>query len=325
MLGWELIQSEQPEIAHFLSQSYQKDRLLHAYIFEGPQGVKKLETAKMVAKMLLCESEEKVCHTCRHCQLIDAETHANVSIIRKDGQSIKKEQIQLLQAEFSKTAVENSAKLYIIEDADKMSVSAANSLLKFLEEPAANTYALLLTLNKQKLLPTIRSRAVTLTFKALSQAALTQKYEEAGVTTYAPLLATLTQNIDEGVALAKTEEFMSLVTFTLKTIVSLTKKSMDPTILIAQENTLLKEKEHQILYLKLLMIYFEDILNVHLQKDNLRFKAHEQALIQSAKLIDSIQCIHNIQLLLETEKRIVGNANVLLSFDQMFYKMKGGK
>ncbi len=324
MLGWETIECEQPEVVRFLTNSYLKDRLMHAYIFEGPEGVKKLETAKLVAKMLLCESLEKVCHSCRDCQLIESNLHANVSIVQPDGQSIKKEQIKSLQTEFSKAAVENNAKIYIIDDADKMSVSAANSLLKFLEEPGMNTYAILLTQNKQKLLPTIRSRAVSVTFKSLTPEALIKKYEEAGVTSYAPLVATLTQNISEGVELAQLETFKSLVDLVIKTVESIVKRSIDPSVLVSQESALLKEKSQQLLYLKLLMIYFEDVLRLKLQKEEIRYINHKQMLLSSAKQLDETHCIHNIQVILETERRIVTNANVLLSLDQMFYKMKGG-
>ena len=63
--------------------------------------------------------------------MIDQEGHVNVYVIRKEGNNIKKEQIQTLQSEFSKMAAEDSAKIYIIEDADKMSVSAANRFIKF--------------------------------------------------------------------------------------------------------------------------------------------------------------------------------------------------
>ena len=114
MRGFEKIQDRQSEVVRFLVNSYRKNRLVHAYILEGAKGVGKLFVAKNFAKMLLCESEDKICGTCRSCQMIENEGHVNVYVIRPEGNSIKKEQIQTLQSEFSKMAAENCAKIYII-------------------------------------------------------------------------------------------------------------------------------------------------------------------------------------------------------------------
>ena len=80
-----------------------------------------------------------------NCKRISSGNHPDVHLIERDGLSIKKEQIKSLQEEFSKKSVEANRKVYMIADADKMSVGAANSLLKFLEEPAADTVAILMT------------------------------------------------------------------------------------------------------------------------------------------------------------------------------------
>ncbi|MFG5456460.1 DNA polymerase III subunit delta', partial [Enterococcus faecalis] len=76
------------------------------------------------------------CESCRNCQRIESGNHPDVHVVHPDGLSIKKGQIQALQEEFSKTGLESHKKLYIISHADQMTVNAANSLLKFLEEPS---------------------------------------------------------------------------------------------------------------------------------------------------------------------------------------------
>ena len=323
MRGFDSVQTEQQEVVRFLVNSYQKNRLLHAYIFEGAQGTKKLETAKLVAKMLLCESDEPICHSCRACTLIENQMHANVSIVQKEGQTIKKEQITALQHEFSKTAIENKAKIYIIDEADKMSVSAANSLLKFLEEPSANTYAILLTSNKQNLLPTIRSRAVTVTFKSLSKTLLAKKYEEAGVK-IPYLAAALTQNLDEGIELVSSDEFNNLLSVTVETLENLSRNGLDPSIIVSRNSTQLKEKEHQLLYLRLLMIFFEDVLQTHLTQEIKYFKQQEDLVRNCTKIFSSNQCLTIMTSLLEAQKKLMKNINFLLCIDELFYQMKGG-
>lgn len=325
MRGWEQIKTRQSEVVRFLVNSYRKNRLVHAYILEGAKGVGKLSVAKNFAKMLLCESEDKICGTCRSCQMIDQEGHVNVYVIRKEGNNIKKEQIQTLQSEFSKMAAEDSAKIYIIEDADKMSVSAANSLLKFLEEPMKNTYALLLTENKQMLLPTIRSRAVVLSFKSLSQEELINQYVEAGIHQYASIVAALTQNLEEGILLAQSKRLASLVDLVLKTEDCFVKTKLDPSILLMQHQELFKEKESQFLYLKLLMIYYEDVLRLKLgQTDQLAFRVYSSSLSASEQCNTMTSCLNKLRAMLEAEKRLIANANLMLCFDQLFLQMRGG-
>lgn len=325
MKGWEKIEDRQPEVVRFLSNSYQKNRLVHAYILEGSKGVGKLFVAKNFAKMVLCESNDKICGTCRHCLMVEDEGHVNVYYIRPDGNSIKKEQIQHLQTEFSKMAAENCAKIYIIEDADKMSTSAANSLLKFLEEPMANTYAIMLTDNKQKLLPTIRSRAVVLSFKSLSNEDLTQKFVEAGLKQHAAIVSALTQNIDEGMVLAQSEQFAELINLVLKTEECFIKTKFDPSILLTQNNQLIKDKESQLLYLKLLMIYYEDVLRMKVGKTNdLRYRLYTASLAASEQAHSTAVCLKKLRALMDAEKHLMANANVSLCFDQLFLEMKGG-
>ena len=325
MRGFEKIQDRQSEVVRFLVNSYRKNRLVHAYILEGAKGVGKLFVAKNFAKMLLCESEDKICGTCRSCQMIENEGHVNVYVIRPEGNSIKKEQIQTLQSEFSKMAAEDCAKIYIIEDADKMSVSAANSLLKFLEEPMSNTYALLLTENKQMLLPTIRSRAVILSFKSLPHEELIKQYCEAGVNQYAAIVAALTQNLDEGIELAQSERWVALIELLLKTEDCFVKTKLDPSILFAQHQDLFKEKDSQLLYLKLFMIYYEDVLRMKLGKtEHLAFRMYPSSLAASEQVNTTTSCLNKLRALLEAEKRLMANANVMLCFDQLFIEMRGG-
>lgn len=323
--GWERFLEDQSKITRFIVNSYLNNRLVHAYILEGAKGIGKLSFAKNFAKMLLCESDDRICGSCRSCQLIESEKHVNVYMIRPEGNSIKKEQIQALQAEFSKKAAENAPKVYIIEDAEKMSVSAANSLLKFLEEPMKNTYALLLTENKEMLLPTIRSRAVVLTFTPMSREKLIEQYKSVGIHQYASILASLTQSLNEGIRWSESEQFSSVVSLVLKTEECLLKMKMDPSIILIQNPEIFKNREFQLLYLNLLIIYYKDVLKIKLGKnDDLSFEAYKTSLCESSEVNTISDCLRKIQIILDTEKRLRANANVVLCFDQLFLRMKGG-
>ena len=320
MKGWEQIKERQADIVKFLTNSYQKDRLVHAYILEGAKGVGKLSVAKNFAKMLLCESQEKICGNCRHCKMIENDGHVNVFHIVADGKTIKKEQIAFLQTEFSKVAAEDGAKVYIIEDADKMSLSAANSLLKSLEEPSAATYVLLLTQNKEKLLPTIRSRSVLLPFKKLGMKELIEQYKEVGINQYAEIVAALTQNVAEARALSESTLFTSLMELVLQAEAL----NLDASILIAKNQELFKKPEAALLYLKLYMIYYQDVLNMKLGKtQNLCYHLNLESLKTSEKVNSVSDCTKKLTKLMQAENKILANANTLLCLEQLFLEMKG--
>ena len=95
--------------------------------------------------------------------LIDNNAFSDFIIIEPDGSWIKKEQILELKEKFMTKSFNNNPRIYLIKDADKLNKFAANSLLKFLEEPEGNIIAVLMTENRYKVLETIRSRCLLYT------------------------------------------------------------------------------------------------------------------------------------------------------------------
>lgn len=141
----------------FLEKSYHENRLVHAYLFFGGDSHQMNQIAREFAKLIM-DADEVVSN------LIDQSEHANVINISPDGKNIKKEQITFLKTEITKKSLENKAKIYIIDSAHQMSISATNSLLKFLEEPAPDVHIILIAPAKELLLDTIISRCVALNF-----------------------------------------------------------------------------------------------------------------------------------------------------------------
>lgn len=92
------------------------------------------------------------------CNLIDNNSYSDYIVIEPDGSWIKKEQILEVKEKFKMTSFENTPRIYLIKDADKLNKYAANSLLKFLEEPEGNVIAILETSNRYKVIETLRSR-----------------------------------------------------------------------------------------------------------------------------------------------------------------------
>lgn len=140
----------------------------HAYLFEVDDILKMFPMIIAFAKMIICKNHytnNNECNNCNICHLIDKNYYQDLLIIEPDGISIKKEQIQIIQRQFSLKSTNNTNQIYIIKQADKMNLSAANSLLKFLEEPVEGIYAILITENRKQMLPTILSRVNLITLK----------------------------------------------------------------------------------------------------------------------------------------------------------------
>lgn len=145
-------------------------RLSHAYIIEGAEGSGRLTLARAIASVLCCEKEEVPCFSCNACKKVISGTHQDVKeVIHLDKASpIKIDTIrELIQDAYIKPG-ENDRKIFIIENAQQMGIPAQNALLQVFEEPPRNVVFFLLTTNRNLLLATLKSRAITVKTEKLS-------------------------------------------------------------------------------------------------------------------------------------------------------------
>lgn len=135
-------------------------RLAHAYIVEAPPRLGGLAFVEALRKLLLCSGEHPPCGACKGCRALAAGAHPDAFSIAPESKSrvITVEQVRGLTGRLARTASEGGWKIGVIVDADRMNTSAANALLKTLEEPAGRTLLLLVTGAPQALLSTVRSR-----------------------------------------------------------------------------------------------------------------------------------------------------------------------
>jgi DNA polymerase III subunit delta' len=159
-------------------------RIPHSLLFAGDEGVGKRQFALELAKSLLCATPEgtgEACGACPSCRRADTFTypksddkdaykrvifsdHPDVGTIIPYNRSILVDSVRHLEAEANFRPYEAGARIFIVDDVDKMNPSASNALLKTLEEPPETTYIFLITSRPDSLLPTIRSRCQTLRF-----------------------------------------------------------------------------------------------------------------------------------------------------------------
>jgi len=152
------------------------DKAGHAYIFTGPKGIGKYKTALSFASALLCdEFENDSCGKCKNCNLSFGGAHPDLKAedYSKDADGKEKASISVEAIRGFKTDVYlkpfySKRKIYILDNADKLTVEAQNALLKIFEEPPSYTTVILICHNISKILPTIISRAVLIKFSALT-------------------------------------------------------------------------------------------------------------------------------------------------------------
>lgn len=155
----------------------------HAYVFSGPPGSGQMNMAQIFAKALFCERQtDDACGECLSCRKVEHGNHPDLHIVEPDGATIKIDQIRGLQRIFSYKSESSNPKVYIIRQADTMTVQAANSLLKFLEEPQIPVVGILISENGQALLPTIQSRTQQIPFHALQPEVMMQALIGEGYT-----------------------------------------------------------------------------------------------------------------------------------------------
>ena len=130
--------------------------MTHAWLFTGPPGSGRSSAAVAFACALICGSDG--CGTCSDCRAAKAGTHADVEIIRTEGLSIKIEEIRELLTRVAWAPAMGGWRVVVMEDADRLTESAANALLKAIEEPGNRTVWLLCAPTLHDVLPTIRSR-----------------------------------------------------------------------------------------------------------------------------------------------------------------------
>ena len=327
---WEQLEELQPTVLRMIKNSLLKNRVAHAYLLEGMRGTGKREIGFLFTKSLFCTDPlegYRPCESCHNCRRINHGNHPDVHIIEPDGLSIKVDQIRSLQAEFAKKGVESQRKVYLIEHADKMSTSAFNSLLKFLEEPGPGTVAFLLTEQPQQILPTILSRCQILTFSPLSPQSMIKELIENGVhTTKAPLLAQLTNSLDEALKLNGDDWFAQAQKIVVKLYEVLKKNPLEALVSLQEEwFHHFKDKEQINRGLDLLLLIFKDLLYIQLDKsEQIVFQQETERLRQFALQTSGRRLTDQMSAILDAKRKLAANMNPQLMMEQLVVNLQEG-
>ncbi|TQR06150.1 DNA polymerase III subunit delta' [Psychrobacillus soli] len=326
--SFENVDKLQPVAIKQLQSIVQKKRIGHAYIIEGGKGTGKVKVMQFFVQLILCENpiENVPCETCRSCKRLKSTNHLNFMKLEPDGQFIKRGQIDDLIHEMSKTAIETGRKIYVIHQADQLNASAANTLLKFLEEPQSEVTAILLTDRMHALIPTIRSRCQHISLAAMPQSLLKQRLIEEGITdSMASTVCRMTNQVEEAINLAKDEHF-GLARKSVLKLVEVSGKNVQDALMCIHEDfgPLLKEKEQAEQALDLLLFAYRDI--VAIKASNVAVCTYPDMIHywkQVALHTTYEQLSKQLEIILHAKQNLHKNMNRTLMMEQLMLNLQG--
>lgn len=302
-----------------LQNGLRQHKISHAYIFNGPPGSGQKEMAMAFIQALYCtEGEEEACGKCLECRKVLHGNHPDLHQVYPDGSTIKIDQIRDLQRIFSYRSEQGNPKAYIIDQAEKMTVQAANSLLKFLEEPPSPAVAILLTDNGRALLPTIQSRAQWVPFLPLEPERMLQILVSEG---YPGALARCAVQVASGLAacrdLLQQNWFAEIRNVVLQLGKETAGRGGSP--LLSAQQSIFKAGlgEHLDMLLDLFHVWFKDMLHaLYHRHDHIVFIDELDFIMKQASTRSADYWIQGMALAAESKKKLRQNMNGQLCLEQ---------
>jgi DNA polymerase III subunit delta' len=258
------LEAKQPLVWKTFSHALSEHRLAHAYLLSGEAGTPLKETALFLAKSILCDNPDPMAdETCLTCTRIDHRTYSDFLFLDGEKDSIKKEDVQEILGDFSKTPLEEKGiMVYIIHLVENMTVEAVNSLLKFLEEPSKNTYAILTSENEARLLPTVVSRCESMRMLLAPREEVIAEAVTLGVEKKDAELLAYFCNSGELISLEVKEEGYASAKSAFETSLAALSKPRSAAIYAFEKNIIpfVGKKEDARYYLDMLSLAFKDLI-----------------------------------------------------------------
>ncbi len=305
-----------------LRRALANGRVAHAYLFSGPDGIGKRLMAMAMARAIVC-LEQRGCGHCLACRKIDHQNHPDLHILEPDGKSIKIEQIRSFQRELNLKPLEAPRKICMIEEADTMTVGAANALLKTLEEPRGDTLLILLSAQPNRLLETIRSRCQPLPFTRHPNSRIQAELEkQLGIdSSESHVLAALSEGSFKKAFGKDRELYLEQRRELLKTLTGLSSGSILPILdfaeKLAADKTILPD------ILEIFQAFYRDVLmTLHGRSDeelvnlDLKDKVHRVSGCESVTTV-----LTKLDALIEVRRQLDRNVNRQLAMEVLLLKL----
>ena len=232
--------------------------IAHAYLFSGIEGIGKRTAAVAFAKALNCLTHaDDCCDTCAACRKTEKRLHPDVFFVEPDKNLIKIEQVRDIQKKIIFKPLEGRKKVVIIDEAEKLNLSAANCLLKTLEEPPDDTVLILVANIGLPLLPTILSRCQGIHFAPLGVEAIRSFLEHRGSSEDTGFIAALAQGSIKRALLLQETDFLSRRREFIKLLVTGGADSCEPLFHLAKLAT--EEPQELPQVLEFLQAWYRDL------------------------------------------------------------------
>lgn len=296
------------------------NRFPQAILLNGYKDTPLLEIAKYVAKSIVC-TEAEPCDTCLDCLRIENENYTDLIIVDGNNQTIKKVQIEDIQERFSMSALESSGKkIYIINKIENATTEAVNSLLKFLEEPTSDIYAIITTSNINNVLSTIISRCMNIRLKKASKHQLVVDATKKSIPVEdALILSCFLGSVD---SIVDTYENSSYLPIKDVVIEFLNQMNEDEDLLYFSQieiSDVIKDKNDFMMFLELLEISFLDIMNYKNNTD-LNYQDQKEIISSLSNKLDKIE--EKLSTIMLFKGCAMLNANVKLLLDSLIIKLE---
>jgi DNA polymerase-3 subunit delta' len=284
------------ENKELLKNMIKSGNISHGIIFEGKESIGKSLFGINFAKSILCTSEnEKPCNKCKSCIEIDNLNNPDFLLIEPEENSLKIEQIREMNKKVLEKPIVSNRKVYIINDSEKMTKEAQNSLLKTLEEPPEYITIILISSNDNMFLNTIKSRCVKITFDKLSneelKEVLQEKLDISGVSE--EILKIADGSVNKVITLKEKEDIYIKIKKAFTNLENTNKIDM-----INLKETLFKEKEDIADILEYINIIFFDLANKN----------------------QKYQYLKCMEIIEDTKARLSRNSNIDMTIDRMLIK-----
>ena len=327
MAGFSDIIGHEQIIGH-LKNAIALDKVSHAYIFNGPKLSGKMMLAEAFAMALQCEGEgTRPCLLCRSCK--QAVDHNQPDIIY-----VSHEKPNTIGVDDIRTQINNDIvikpyssryKVYIVDEAEKMTVQAQNALLKTIEEPPAYAVILLLTTNAEAFLPTILSRCVQLKLKPLKDGEVKDYLvSRMGVElSQAEIYTAFARgNLGKAIHLADSEDFRHLYGELLDLLKNL--KKSDISELLERIRKMKEDKLDIHQCLDFMQMWYRDVLMYKTTKDiNLLIFKDEFSTVNAMSTVSGYEGLERILTAIDKARiRLDANVNMELVMELLLLTMK---
>jgi DNA polymerase-3 subunit delta' len=310
-------------IVEVFRRSVRSGKISHSYLFEGIPGCGRRKTALALIQAIFCrEVDDDACGVCPSCRKIAGGNHGDIHFVEPlpDKRDISIDQLREIQRELSMRPYEALRKACILEPAERMSVNAANSLLKTLEEPPGNAIIILLTENADMLLPTIRSRCQLIRFSPLSPESIRLLLLKGGM---APGVADLLAPLSEG-SMQRAGELDNDTLTARRDMLVARLSTLDigriSTVFDTAEE-LAGNRDETLASIDLLLSFVRDTVYLHAGCTDIVNTSIRPALEKFASRCTRAGALQILGATIETRRAVQRNANNKLALDCLFMKM----